>query len=353
MERFLMPLVTRSLSIDPNHPDSSALDEAAHVLRHGGLVAFPTETVYGLGAIATDAAAVARIFEAKGRPATNPLIVHVSGAAMAAELVLDWPEAAATLAAAFWPGPLSLVLPRSPLVPDIVTAGQATVAVREPGSPIARALVARVGHALAAPSANRSCGISPTTASHVLRDLDGLVNLVLDGGPTTVGIESTVVDLTTREPRILRPGPITRIELQHALGGPHVRAAEGDSAATDDAPQSSPGRMATHYAPRTPSVRLDDPDALFDFPWPPRACLLVFGPHEIADPPEMVLHFEHLADPIVASRDLYAALHRCDAVAADLVVVLLPPDLPQWHAIRDRLRRGTRDHIDPTSILPL
>jgi L-threonylcarbamoyladenylate synthase len=348
-----MTLVTRWLSIDRDHPDPAILDEAADVLRRGGLVAFPTETVYGLGAVATDAEAVARIFEAKGRPATNPLIVHVSGPAMAADLVLDWPEAAATLAAAFWPGPLSLVLPRSPLVPDIVTAGQATVAVREPDSPIVRALVSRVGHALAAPSANRSCGLSPTTAAHVRRDLDGRIDLILDAGPTALGLESTVVDLTTREPRVLRPGPIGRIELQHALGGLHVRAAEGDTAATDDAPQASPGRMSVHYAPRTTALRLEDPDALFDFPWPARACLVVFGPHEIADPPESVVHFERLADPAAAARELYAALHRCDDASTDLVVVLLPPDLPPWHAIRDRLRRATRDHIDPSSILPL
>ncbi len=241
-----MPATIRS--IDPVSPDEPTLREAAGILRAGGLVAFATETVYGLGADATNPAAVARIFEAKGRPATNPLIVHVPHRILARRCVADWPEHAEILAKRFWPGPLTLVLPRSELIPDIVTAGHQTVGVRVPQTTVARRLIARARCPIAAPSANRSSGISPTLARHVAADLGDRVDLILDSGQTTVGLESTVLDLTTREPRILRPGPITAEAMEHVLGGVRVREAIGNSAAPDR-PLTSPGQMAVHYAP--------------------------------------------------------------------------------------------------------
>ncbi len=187
---------TRVLQVDPQQPAPGALEDAAEVLFKKGLVAFATETVYGLGALATDAAAVERIYQAKGRPAFNPLIVHVDGISQARQCASDWPEAADRLAGMFWPGPLTLVLRRSSLIPDVVTAGRDTVALRVPLPLVARSLIAQVGQPLAAPSANRSNRLSPTRAEHVLADLGGLIELILDSGPTSFGLESTVVDLT-------------------------------------------------------------------------------------------------------------------------------------------------------------
>src|SRR5262245_52423466 len=189
------------LVVSPESPEAQAIARAAVVLRAGGLVAFPTETVYGLGANALDATAVRRIFTAKGRPANNPLIVHVAGAAHVGRVAAAWPALAARLAERFWPGPLTLILPRSAAVPDEVTAGGPTVAVRVPAHPVARALLEAAGVPVAAPSANRSTQLSPTTAAHVLRGLNGRIDLLLDGGPTAGGLESTVLDLTTEPPR--------------------------------------------------------------------------------------------------------------------------------------------------------
>ena len=188
------------------------------MLRGGGLAAFPTETVYGLGANALDAAAVARIFAAKGRPANNPLIVHLADAAQVREIAADWPESASRLAERFWPGPLTLVLPRRDIVPDIVTARGPTVAVRVPAHPVAQALLRAAALPLAAPSANRSTELSPTRAEHVLRGLEGRIDLLLDGGPTAGGIESTVLDVTIMPPRLLRPGLIGVAQLEAVIG---------------------------------------------------------------------------------------------------------------------------------------
>ena len=210
---------TRVLQVDPEHPSPDAWDEAAHVLSQGGLVAFATETVYGLGAVATNESAVARIFEAKGRPSVNPLIVHVDGIGQARQCTATWSETAQLLAEHFWPGPLTMVLPRSALIPHIVTAGRETVGLRVPATTIAHGLIERVGQPLAAPSANRSNRVSPTCGEHVLADLDGRIDLILDSGPTTVGLESTVLDLTRSPLRILRPGPIGPRELEQCLGG--------------------------------------------------------------------------------------------------------------------------------------
>ncbi|MFL5899451.1 MAG: L-threonylcarbamoyladenylate synthase [Solirubrobacterales bacterium] len=333
-----MPTTTRILPIDPHRPDPSALEEAARVLKRGGLVAFATETVYGLGADATDPGAVARIFEAKGRPSFNPLIVHVGDTTMARACVEAWPDRARVLADAFWPGPLTLVLRRSTCIPDVVTAGRDTVGVRIPGPAVARRLIERAGRPIAAPSANRSNGISPTLARHVLEDLDGRIDLVLDSGPTTVGLESTVVDLTSADPTILRPGPVTPSEIERAMG---VRVVSSGGPGTDPGgPRTSPGQLAIHYAPRTRALRVEDAGALEGFSWPRRSALVVVGGHDLADPPALIRRFD-LETPEEAARDLYRVLHECDALSVEVVVVVLPPDNPEWLAVRDRLGRAT------------
>ena len=245
---------TRVIAVDPDQPDPAAIAEGARVIRDGGLVAFATETVYGLGADATNPEAVARIFEAKGRPPTNPLIVHVEGKEAARPCVADWPARAEILADRFWPGPLTLVLPRSGIIPDIVTAGQETVGVRVPKPPIARWLILEAGRPIAAPSANRSNRISPTEARHVLKDLDGRIDLILDSGPTTIGIESTVLGIWNSCPRILRPGEVTHGQIVEALG---ETVWYRDVPAERDIAARSPGQMAVHYAPITPAFRLD------------------------------------------------------------------------------------------------
>jgi L-threonylcarbamoyladenylate synthase len=329
---------TRVIPVDPERPDPAVLEEAAQVLRRGGLVAFATETVYGLGAVATNPEAVARIFEAKGRPSFNPLIVHASGTPMVRTCVAEWPDLAQTLDAAFWPGPLTLILPRSADIPDLVTAGRDTVGVRIPSPTIARHLIEHAGRPIAAPSANRSTGISPTLAQHVLEDLDGRIDLILDSGQTAVGLESTVLDLTTRDPRVLRPGPITASQIEHALGGRRVGT-------TDDpdprGPRTSPGQMAVHYAPRTRALRVDRADALASFPWPVSAALVVVGRHDLPSLPSSLHRFD-LETPAIAARELYAVLHQCDSLNVDILIILSPPDRPEWLAVRDRLRRATR-----------
>ena len=290
-------------------PTSASLAEAARILRSGGLVAFPTETVYGLGANALDAGAVQRIFDAKGRPASNPLIVHVENEAAARALARRWPEAASRLAAAHWPGPLTLVVEKTGAISDRVTAGGPTVALRVPAHPIALELLRITGLPLAAPSANRSEEISPTTAQHVADSLGPFVDdlIVLDGGPCSVGIESTVVDVTGDEPLVLRPGML----------GLEVRA---DTSC--DGPARSPGQSVRHYAPRKPLllVRADQQ------PLAARASdgLLVLP-----------------VRPEAAAALLYAELRRLDAdVSIARIVVVEPPAGPEWDAIRDRLTRA-------------
>ncbi len=250
-----MSRTTRTLVVLPDAPDPDAIREAADVIRRGGLVAFATETVYGLAADATDPVAVARVFEAKGRPPTNPLIVHVDSVDAARPLAAEWPDLAERLAARFWPGPLTLVLAKTPAIPDEVTAGGPTVGLRVPRPAVARDLIARSGRPIAAPSANRSLRISPTTARHVAKDLAGRVDLILDSGPTTVGLESTVLDLAGPSPTVLRPGTITAQMLADVLGfAPDV---SGRPAAIDrPAEPGSDGRSLRSIdadVPRRPS----------------------------------------------------------------------------------------------------
>ena len=240
--------MTDVLRVDPDRPDAGEIARAADCLRRGGLVAFPTETVYGLGVHALDPAAVRRLFDAKQRPATDPLIVHVDSIERIEDLVLRVPEAAVALAARFWPGPLTLVLPRSSRVPDDVTAGLNTVAVRVPAHPVARALLRAAAVPIAAPSANLFSRPSPTRASHVLDDLDGRIDLIVDGGPTEVGVESTVLDLSGDVPAVLRPGAISLAMLRALL--PRVQPRSSTEHRHGAMP--SPGMLERHYSPRAP-----------------------------------------------------------------------------------------------------
>jgi L-threonylcarbamoyladenylate synthase len=316
-----------------------AIARAAEVLLGGGLVAFPTETVYGLGANALDAAAVGRIFAAKGRPANNPMIVHVAHPEEARDLVTDWSGEAAELAAHFWPGPLTLVLRKQSMVPDMVTAGAATVAVRVPANDVALALLDAAGVPVAAPSANRSNQVSPTTVEHVLKGLGAHVQIVLDGGPTATGLESTVLDLTTDPPRLLRPGMVTPAEIE-ALIGPISRPAE--SIADTERPLPSPGMQSRHYAPRA-AVECYTPygvhqvNALVEQGI--RVGWLKLGNNaESAPGGAKVIAME--CDPCVYAARLYAALHALDDAGVERIIVDLPPDNEEWLAVRDRLRRA-------------
>lgn len=251
------PRVTRMLKVNPRQPEEDVIRLAAAVLKQGGLVAFPTETVYGLGAHALMPEAVAGIFQAKGRPSDNPLIVHVPGVQEARSLAAHWPDRAQRLAEAFWPGPLTLVVPAAAHIPPIVTAGLDTVAIRVPAHPVALALLKEAGVPVAAPSANRSGRPSPTRASHVWDDLQGLIDLILDGGPVGIGLESTVVDVSGSTPVLLRPGGITREALEGVLGpvelDPAVLKAAGHN------PPRSPGMKYRHYAPACPALVVEGP----------------------------------------------------------------------------------------------
>lgn len=322
---------TRTLAVDRDAPDPAALADAAAVLRAGGLVAFATETVYGLGADATRAEAVQGIFAAKGRPSDNPLIVHVADVAMARRYAAAWPAAAARLAE-LWPGPLTLVVPKAESIPAITSAGLLTVGLRVPVPAVARALIAAAGVPLAAPSANRSEHVSPTRAEHVLADLDGRIDLVLDSGPTTMGIESTVVDVTGDVPRVLRPGPISAEQLAAHLG---TRVEEGPA----HGPARSPGQRVRHYAPRTPALWVASLDELAPLAMGPDDAVLLVGQPSFAS--HMPARVIELPEPELAARSLYATLRACDAHGVRRILVVMPPDVPAWQAVRDRLLRAT------------
>lgn len=324
--------------VDPAHPDEAIIAQAAEVLRGGGLVAFPTETVYGLGANALDAAAVDRIYAAKGRPAHNPIIVHVADAARATDVAREWPDVAAALAGAFWPGPLTLVVPRRPEVPANVTAGLDTVGVRVPAHPVARALLIAAQIPVAAPSANRSTEVSPTTGAHVAKSLGDAVDLILDAGPTTVGIESTVVDVTVNPPTVLRPGSISVADLSAIVGPVGVAGhAAGEGA------RRSPGMLDRHYAPRASVVLADAGYVVESLEQArrrqQRAGAIVIGT-QVSSRDAQVLHLP--ADPARYAARLYAALHHLDDAGVEVIVIEQPPDRPAWAAVRDRLERATR-----------
>jgi L-threonylcarbamoyladenylate synthase len=330
-------------SVDPDAPDPLCIEEAAQLLRAGRLVAFPTETVYGLGANALDAAAVQRIFVAKGRPSFNPVIAHVADADAARTLTTTWPDAAARLAEAFWPGPLTLVLPKRALVPDVVTAGLPAVGVRVPAHPVALALLRAAGVPIAAPSANRFTELSPTLAAHVARTLGDRVDLILDGGPTAVGIESTVLDLTGDAPTLLRPGTISSEQLAAVLGAAPLAAQEPLHA---DAPRLAPGMVERHYAPRAAVWLFDAADRpqvaerLRAVPTRGRVGALLLAPWDAEPAPDLPLPMP--VDPSAYARRLYAALHQLDDAACTIALVERPPDTPAWQGVRDRLARAAK-----------
>ena len=321
---------------------SDRVDQAVAILRRGGLVAFPTETVYGLGADATNPAAVRKIFAAKGRPATNPLIVHVANALHARQFAGAWPAVADELARRFWPGPLTLVVPSASAIAAEVTAGRETVGLRAPNHPLALELLRRFGGGAAAPSANRSNRVSPTTAEHVRRELGSAVDVILDGGPCTVGIESTVLDLTRDPPRILRPGGIGRAEIEQAIAP--VEESLGALVALGEA-ASSPGQQAVHYAPAAPAFRFAPNNVsqvirwLAEHPGKIAALLLIEGSRLEAGPKHRIIGMP--AGPRQYGQRLYAALHDADAAGAAAIFIEMPPFGEEWTAIRDRIVRAT------------
>lgn len=323
---------TETIAIDPTTPSEAALARGAETLRRGGLVAMPTETVYGLAANALDADAVARIFAAKGRPPSNPVIVHVLDLDAVAPLTTAIPAVARRLAGLFWPGPLTLVLPRSERVPDAVTAGGPTVAVRAPAHPVARGLLRAAGIPLAAPSANRSNALSPTRAEHVLLGLDGRIDLVLDAGPTSGGIESTVLDLTCDPPRMLRPGLVSPAAIEAAIG-PIAR-----EPVVSKGPARSPGMLEKHYAPRTPLELATDAAArVRDL----AARGMRVGWVGCGSVPSSAAAVRTLPpDAKGYAAGLFAVLHDLDGLSLDRIIVEAPPEGDEWLGVQDRLARA-------------
>ncbi len=319
-----------------------AVRRAAELLRAGEVVALPTETVYGLAANALDEKAVAKIFQIKGRPANNPIIVHVAGNEMAKRCVEHWPELADKLSKAFWPGPLTLVLPRAKEIPDAVTAGGATVGVRWPSHPFMQAVIRECGFPLAAPSANLSNQISPTNAEHVRAQLGGKIPLIVDGGQSQVGIESTVLDVSVSPPQVLRPGMIHTESLAAVCGESQKPEARSQK---PEALLRSPGLLRKHYSPKAKLLVLnwqDDADLrarLSTLNSQLSTCFVIAhtkipAGESFADVSVMPLDAEAFA------RAFYATLHRCDAAGAQLIVVETPPETPEWSGIADRLRRA-------------
>jgi L-threonylcarbamoyladenylate synthase len=324
--------------VDPANIDKAVIAEAAAIITRGGLVAFPTETVYGLGTDATNAAAVASIFTAKGRPSYNPLIVHVADVAGAKACVTAWPDSAQRLAERFWPGPLTMVLPKRPEIPDIVTAGLTTVGVRVPAHPVAQALIRAAGVPIAAPSANRSMHVSPTEGDHVAASLGGAPDLILDAGPASVGIESTVIDLSTPVPTVLRPGMISIDELRGLIG--HVEMAKTNL--SEGTARPSPGMMDRHYSPAARLIVSESRDvgasAARERSGGAKVVVLARSPvvedsFTVWPMPEEAAEYARL---------LYGMLHRADNEGFNVVVVEEVPTTAVWDGVRDRLRRAAR-----------
>lgn len=343
--------------VDPEHPNPDEIARAASLLRGGGLVAFPTETVYGLGADALNQSAVRRLFEVKGRPANDPVIVHIASLEQIALVVMRVPAGAETLADRFWPGPLTLIMPRGPAVPHEITAGLETVAVRVPSHPVAQALLKATQAPVAAPSANLFSRPSPTRAAHVLQDLGGRIDLVLDAGATQVGVESTVLDLTGDVPRVLRPGAVTLEQLRTVL--PDVRGVTDPAPhVAADSPMASPGLLPKHYAPRTP-LRLytGNPQSL-------SAALVAGAQDELSRGarigvlataedsesfrglPVKVAELGPAADLAAVAARLYAALRELDEQGLDLILArAVEVEEGLGRAVQDRLRRAASEIV--------
>lgn len=346
--------MTDVLEVDAATPDPTAIQRAAECLRRGGLVAFPTETVYGLGVNALDRDALRRLFAAKERPSTDPLIVHVPSLVDVEPLVVELPRAARDLAARYWPGPLTLIMRRSARVPDEVTAGLETIAVRIPAHAVARALIAAAGLPIAAPSANRFSRPSPTRALHVLEDLRGRIDLVIDGGPTPIGVESTVLDLAGATPTILRPGAVTADMLREVL--PHLHAAPA-VISHETGPLRSPGLLAKHYSPRAtlrlyegdgPAVLARIADDAEDAIRQGKKVGLLIGVDDAAPNAVALTDTRRLPgdDPKATAAGLYAALRDLDRRGVDLILVRgIPAAEGLGRAIQDRLRRAAAGNV--------
>ena len=336
--------------LTPDPATAAALAAAAERLASGQLVAIPTETVYGLAADALDPDAVAQIFHVKGRPATNPLIVHVSNERMAQTLVRDWPDMAQKAAAAFWPGPLTLVVPKADTVPEIVTAGGRTVALRCPSLIATRKLIELSKRPLAAPSANRSEAVSPTTAQHVLEGLGSRISMILDSGPCEHGLESTVLDCTVNPPKILRPGPISSVQLSETLGVeiciPESETVGAEQGRVADTVLRSPGMQPRHYAPQTQLTISEKAPSIISqmIQDGHRVGWLCNTPEDsavqtlAASPNVLVIPMP--TDPAAYARSLYATLHAVDQRGLDRLIVDVVPSGPEWAAVRDRLKRA-------------
>ena len=334
------------IDVDSRAPDPDVIARAAKILRDGGLVAFPTETVYGLGADALNATAVLKIFEAKGRPAWNPIITHVANTDSARALTTAWSDSAEKLAHAFWPGPLTLVLPKRDVVPDVVTAGLSAVGIRIPSHPVALAIITALNRPIAAPSANRFTELSPTTAWHVQKSLGDRVDMILNGGASDVGIESTVIDLTSDVPVLLRPGVIGREQLARVLGH-DVSVAEHDTDVEGEA-RLSPGRTERHYAPRADTWLFDANDVATVI----QATCEYRVRNTNATVAALMLDWSLTVDsavrairmprdPLAYARRLYATLHELDAEGYSLIAIERPPRSDAWAGVHDRLERAT------------
>ena len=322
--------------------DHTAIDYAANLLRQGRLVAFPTETVYGLGADASNPEAVRKIFEAKGRPADHPLIVHIPGLDSLTDWALSVPHAAQLLAARFWPGPLAMILNKRPEVPLVVTGGQSTVGLRMPDHPVALRLLRAFGGGIAAPSANRFCRISPTQAIHVEEELGDAVDFILDGGACQVGVESTIVDLSGNRPKLLRPGFITRHDLEAVLDTELIIVSmQAERSNAEEV--RSPGMMAVHYAPHTEAV-LCSADRL---PKITRELIsrnkkigILRYRSELAENPQIqIIRMPEQANDY--AQTLYASLRKLDSQELDMILIEQPPQTEAWRAINDRLWKAT------------
>jgi L-threonylcarbamoyladenylate synthase len=341
--------VTEVIQVNTAQAFNLAVEAASQLLSAGHVVALPTETVYGLAANALHPKAIEKIFRIKGRPAHNPVIVHVSSIKMARECANSWPTSAQKLADAFWPGPLTLVLPKSPTIPDPITAGGNTVGLRWPSHPLMQAVIQKCGFPLAAPSANLSTQTSPTQATHVIQSLNGKIPLVVDAGPCNVGIESTVIDLTVSPPQILRPGMIHAEAIKTVLGElPTPNPTQTSETAR------SPGLMDRHYAPSSPILLAswkDEPDLLqqIHHSLPTRTST---PPHQPLPPTCVICHnhppspkqFARVSiiphDPEAYARAIYGELHACDSLHPALIVIENVPNTPPWLGIADRLRRA-------------
>jgi L-threonylcarbamoyladenylate synthase len=326
----------------PIFADDAAIEYAVKLLRQGRLVAFPTETVYGLGADASNPDAVRRIFQAKGRPADHPLIVHIHSVDSLNDWALTVPDAAQQLAARFWPGPLALILNKKPEVPLVVTGGQNTVGLRMPDHPVALRLLRAFGGGIAAPSANRFCRISPTQAAHVEEELGDAVDLILDGGACQVGVESTIVDLSGNRPKLLRPGHITRHDIEAVLQTELI-IAYPQSEQTNQSGLRVPGMMAVHYAPVTeamlcPADRLPEMIRELNFR-NKKIGILAYSLKQAENRLTRLIRMPEQAD--VYAQALYAALRELDSLQLDMILIEQPPVTEAWRAINDRLGKAT------------